>query len=275
MMKAKIMGIDGKAGKEVSLPEQFSEEFRPDLIKKAVLVQQSHNVQPYGTKPTAGTRQSAMLSKRRKAYKTVYGRGGTRTPKKVMTRRGLHMYYVGAFAPNTVGGRVSHPPKAAKIWDLKINIQERRKAIRSAIAATMDSGLVKKRGHTTESFVVEQKIEDLKKAKDVYDFLTKAGLEKELARIAIKKIRAGKGKNRGRPYRKKKGPLFVVSKKCALVQAARNLQGIDVCFVKDLNAELLAPGTNAGRLTLWSDKALEIMEKEGLFYTQEKKETKK
>lgn len=274
-MKTTMMGMDGKKGKEVSLPRQFSEEFRPDLIKKAVLAQQSHNIQAYGTAPGAGKRQSAFITKRRKHYKTTYGRGQSRTPRKVMSRKGMNFHYVGAFAPNTVGGRVSHPPKAAKIWDLKMNIQERRKAIRSAIAATMNSALVRKRGHTTESFVIEHKVEDLKKAKEVYDFLSKTGLDKELERIAVKKIRAGKGKNRGRPYRKKKGPLLVVSKKCALVQAARNLQGVDVCVVKDLNAELLAPGTNAGRLTLWSDKALEIMEKEGLFYTSEKKETKK
>src|SRR3989339_383706 len=259
-MKTSIVGMDGKKGKEVTLPRQFSEEFRPDLIKKAVLAQQSHNIQAYGTKEGAGLRQSAFITKRRKHYKTTYGRGQSRTPRKVLSRKGMNFHYVGAVAPNTVGGRVSHPPKAAKIWDLKINVQERRKAIRSAIAATMNAALVKRRGHTTESFVVENTIEDLKK---------------ELDRIAIKKIRAGKGKNRGRPYRKKKGPLLVVSKKCALITAARNLQGIDVCTVKDLNAELLAPGTDAGRLTLWSDKALEIMEKEALFYTQTKKETKK
>lgn len=274
-MKAAVVGMDGKKGKEVSLPVQFSEEFRPDLIKKAVVVQQSHSIQAYGTSPMAGLRQSAFITKRRKHYKTTYGRGQSRTPRKVLSRKGMNFHYVGAVAPNTVGGRVSHPPKAAKIWDLKMNVQERRKAIRSAIAATMNPELVKRRGHTTESFVVEHKIEDLKKAKEVYDFLAKAGLEKELERIAEKKIRAGKGKTRGRPYRKKKGPLVVVSKKCALMVAARNLQGIDVCIVKDLNAETLAPGTDAGRLTVWSDKALELMEKNKLFYTHTKKETKK
>ena len=274
-MKTAIVGMDGKKGKEVSLPLQFSEDFRPDLIKKAVIVQQSHSIQAYGTAPMAGLRQSAFITKRRKHYKTTYGRGQSRTPRKVLSRRGTNFYYVGAVAPNTVGGRVSHPPKAAKIWALKMNIQERRKAIRSAIAATMNPDIVKKRGHTAESFVVENKIEDFTKAKEVYTFLSKAGLEKELARIAEKKIRAGKGKTRGRPYRKKKGPLIVVSKKCALMNAAANLQGIDVCIVKDLNAEALAPGTDAGRLTLWSDKALEMMDKEKLFYTHTKKETKK
>ena len=44
------------------------------------------------------------------------------------------------------------------------------------------------------------------------------------------------------------------------------MQGFDVCLVKNLNAELLAPGTHAGRLTLWSKEALDLLEKESLFY---------
>lgn len=269
-MKSPLISLDGKKGKDVALPSQFSEPFRPDLIKKAVLVIQSHNVQPYGINPEAGKRASSYVSKRRHAYKTTYGRGQSRSPRKILTRRGLHMYYVGAFAPNTVGGRVSHPPKAEKIWARKMNPDERRKAIRSAIAATMNEILVKKRGHKAMSVIIDSAFEDLKKTKDVEEVLKKVGMNEELERIGKKKIRAGKGKNRGRPYRKKKGPLFVVSQDCSLKYAAENLQGIDVCVVRELNTELLAPGTDAGRLTFWSEKALALLEKEKLFYTRRK-----
>ena len=271
MNKITLVGMDGTKGKELNLPSQFSESFRPDLIKRAVLVVQSHNIQPSGTNPDAGKKQSSKISKRRKDFKTTYGRGQSRTPRKILSRRGTNFYYMGAFAPNTVGGRVSHPPKAEKIWDLKMNIQERRKAIRSAIAATMNPEIVKRRGHRVESLVVDSKVEELKKTKDVLEFMNKIGFEKEIERVAEKKIRSGKGKNRGRPYRKKVGPLFVVSKKCSLMRSAINLNGVDICTVKDLNAELLAPGTDAGRLTVWSEKALEIMDKEKLFYTKENK----
>jgi large subunit ribosomal protein L4e len=273
-MKAAVVLIDGSKGKEVNLPGQFSEEFRPDLIKKAVLVQRSHSIQPFGTNSNAGLRQSSFITKRRKHYKTTYGRGQSRTPRKILSRRGMNFYYIGAVAPNTVGGRVSHPPKAEKIWALKINEQERRKAIRSAIAATMNKELVSRRGHLAESVVVDSKVEEIKKAKDVYSMLSKIGFDKELERILVKKIRSGKGKNRGRPYVKKKGPLIVVSKKCQLLSAARNLSGVDVCIVKNLNAELLAPGTDAGRVTVWTEKALEMMEKEKLF-SNATKENKK
>jgi large subunit ribosomal protein L4e len=265
-MKVKIMTMEGKEGKEIELPKQFSEEFRPDLIKKAVLVIQSHRIQPTGVKPEAGKRASAYLSKRRRRYRGTYGPGRSRTPRKILSRRGLRMYYVGAFVPNTVGGRTAHPSKASKIWDLKMNTKERRKAIRSAIAATMDQSRVKGRGHRSQSIITDNSFEQLTKTKDVENWLKKVGFEKELERVAVKKIRAGKGKNRGRPYRKKKGPLLVVSDKCPLVKAARNMQGFDICHVKELNTELLAPGTDAGRVTIWSDKALELMSKENLFY---------
>ncbi|MAG78093.1 50S ribosomal protein L4 [archaeon] len=269
-MKAQVKGMDGAKIKEVNLPKQFSEEFRPDLIKKAVLVIQSHNIQPYGAYTRAGLGYSSMVSKRRKHYKTTYGHGNARTPRKVLTRRGLHFYFQGATVPNTVGGRRAHPPKAEKIWDEKININERRKAIRSAIAATMVPTLVKKRGHTTESIVLDSKVEDMKKTKDVYNLLVKL-MPEEMKRVEYKKVRAGKGKNRGRKYKFKKGPLIVVADKCELIKSATNLQGIDICIVKELNSELLAPGCDAGRLTIWTDKSLELMEKEKLFFKKIKK----
>lgn len=264
-MKADILSLEGKKVKSIELPEQFSEEYRPDLIKRAVLAKQSHDRQPYGASPEAGFRHSTYISKRRRKYRTCYGRGIARTPRKIMSRRGTQFNWVGALSPNTVGGRRAHPPKAEKNWNLKINATERRKALRSAIAATIDKELVKKRGHLSETIIVENKIEGLKKAKEVAAALKKLGLEKELERAAKKTIRAGKGKTRGRKYVKKKGPLIVLSKKCDLVKAAKNIPGVDLTEVKSLNTELLAPGTHAGRLTIWTEDAIKIMGKEGLF----------
>ena len=114
----------------------------------------------------------------------------------------------------------------------------------------------------------QSKIEDLKRTKDVRDVLLKLGLGEELERAGIKKVRAGRGKRRGRRYKLKKGPLMVVSKRCALYEAARNIPGVDVCIVNELNAELLAPGTQAGRLTLWTESAIENMGKEKLFWSK-------
>ena len=185
-----------------------------------------------------------------------------------MSRRGSRLNWVGAFAPNTVGGRRAHPPKAEKIWKKKINEKERRKAIRGAISATILKDFVKERGHIVPDsypFILDNKIENLSKTKEVKDFLKNIGFEKELERVAKKKVRAGRGKSRGRKYKKKSGPLIIVSKKSKISYGAKNILGIEVVEVRKLNAELLAPGANPGRATLWSESAIDVLGKEGLF----------
>ena len=267
-MKLSILEASKNKIGEITLPSQFNEDVRPDLIKRAVLALQSNNRQPYGASPTAGKRASAKLSKRRRAYRGMYGFGISRIPRKILSRRGRRMFWVGAFAPGTVGGRRAHPPKAEKELGKKINKKERKKAIRSAISATLNNDLVKDRGHIVPEnypFVLDEKIESLSKTKEVISILHSFGLEKELARIKNRNIRPGKGKARGRKYRTKKGPLIVVSKENKLEKSATNILGVDVVNVKSLNAEILAPGAVPGRLTLWTKSAIETMEKEKLF----------
>ena len=266
----KVISIKGEVKGDIKLPLQFKEAYRPDLIRRAVLAISSHKIQPYGTKEDAGKIHSAEFSKRRREYKTTYGYGQSRTPRKVMVRQGSRFTTMGANAPQTVGGRVAHPPKVEKVHAEKINDKERKKAIRSAIAATADKRIVALRGHKVENLkelpiVVEDKFEDMKKAKDVENFLKMIGLEKEIERAKEKKVRAGKGKMRGRKYKKKVGPLFVVSKKGSLMKAAKNIAGADVYVVKDLNAEVLAPGTHPGRLVIWSEQAIKTLDEKKLF----------
>jgi large subunit ribosomal protein L4e len=210
------------------------------------------------------------MSKRRHEYKSSYGSGRSRTPRKVMSRKGSHFNHMGAQVPQTVGGRVAHPPRIEKIWFEKINDKERRKALRSAIGATAIKEIVLSRGHKAENIkelpiIIENKVEELKKTKEVLELLVKIGLGHELERIRERKIRAGKGKMRGRKYKTKTGPLFIVSKKCKLLESAKNIVGVDAVDVRKLNAELLAPGTQPGRLTIWSEAALKELEEKKLF----------
>ncbi len=146
-MKIPVLSLEGKEIKKIELPSQFSEELRSDLVKRAVLALQASRRQAYGAKKEAGKRASAKLSKRRRNYRGSYGYGISRVPRKILSRRGRRFYWVGAVAPGTVGGRKAHPPKAEKGWEQKINKKERRKAIRSAIAATINKELVESRGH--------------------------------------------------------------------------------------------------------------------------------
>ncbi len=274
----KILTIDKVNKGEIKLPSQFKEDIRPDLIKKAFQVIQNNKRQRYGATPMAGKMVSAELSRRRHKYRGSYGFGISRVPRKIMSRRGTRMNWVGAFAPGTVGGRRAHPPKAGKVWKQKINTKERRKAIRSALSANVVDKLIEKRGHRLPlnfPFVVDGKLEELEKTKQVKDTLNKLGFGEELERTSERKIRAGKGKVRGRKYIQKKGLLIVVSGNCKLLKAAMNIPGVDVARVDKLNVELLAPGADYGRLTLFSEDAIKRLETEKLYTDEIVKEVKK
>ena len=253
---------------KMELPIQFQEPVRPDLIKRAVESIWGNTRQPYGAYARAGKQAAAKLSRRRRDYKTSYGIGISRVPRKIMSHRGTRFNWVGAFAPGTVGGRRAHPPTAEKQWEKKINVKERRKAICAALAATVQKDLVAGRGHKLPAhypIILDSSVEQISKTKDVQALLEKLGLQEELARISKVKIRAGRGKMRGRRYRIKRGPLFVVAKNCPLTKSARNILGIEVSIVDRVNAELLAPGANAGRLTLYTKGAIERLATEKLF----------
>ncbi len=267
-MKIPIVDLQNKNQGEKALPSQFTEEFRPTLIKRAVMALQSRARQVYGASPEAGKRSSSDISKRRRKYRGCYGFGISRVNRKILSRRGTRMYWVGAFSPQTVGGRRSHPPKAEKIFEEKINRKENRKAIRSAISATLNKSLVFERGHKVPDnypFIINSDFEKLSKTLEVKKTFLSLGFEDEMKRSLVKKVRAGFGKTRGRKYQRKKGILVVVSEACPLQKAAKNISGVDVVIVNALNAELLAPGAMPGRVTLWTEKAVDKVAEGKLF----------
>jgi len=132
----------------------------------------------------------------------------------------------------------------------------------------MDREIISARGHKIPKefpFVVENKIEGLSKTKEVTNVLEKLGFSDEISRTEKRKIRAGKGRLRGRRYQSKKSLLIVISKDSKIMQSASNIQGVDIVNVRNLNAELLAPGAKPGRVTLWTKGVVELLGKENLF----------
>jgi large subunit ribosomal protein L4e len=255
-MKARIFDLQGNQIGEIDLPKTFEEPLREDLIRRAFLAIQANKRQPYGTDVMAGKRTSAHYHGYRRHRWTMMSREMARMPRS-HGKIPLQQMFRARFVPQAVKGREAHPPKVEKVWELKINKKEKQKAIKSAIAATAIKEIVLKRGHKVENLkelplVVEDKIQELKKSKELLEFLKKVGLEKELERIKEKKIKRKK-------YKKKVGPLIVVSEDKGISKAAKNL-GLDVCLVKNLNAEVLAPGGMPGRLAIWSKSAIEKLE---------------
>jgi large subunit ribosomal protein L4e len=262
-MKVEVFDLQGKYVEQIELPKIFEEPVREDLIRRAVLAAQSSRRQPYGTNIMAGLRTSAHYHGRRRIRPTIVmmGREMARLPR-LHGKTVPFLNFAARLVPQAVKGREAHPPKVEKIWKQKINEKERKKAVRSAIAATAVKTLVAARGHRISSLknvpvVVEDDLQKISKTKELIEFLKKIGLEEELKRISKRKIRAGKGKMRGRKYRTKVGPLFVVAEDKGISKAVKNILGADVCLVKNLSAELLAPGTVPGRLTIFTKSALQ------------------
>lgn len=258
-----IYSIDGKKKKTIQLGKVFSYKLREDLIKKAVLISQANRRQKYGANKLAGMRTSAHYHGSSHVYPRarMASRELARVPR--IHGKGVHprLYLTARVVPQARKGRKAHPPKPEKDFSKEINKKEKKIALYSAISASANKELVSKRGHKIEKvkeipLILEDKFEDLNKTKDVVKVLKKIGLEDELKRAKKKKIRAGKGKMRGRKYKKKKSALIIVSKKCNLQKAAKNLPGFEITLVKDLNVEKLAPGYKPGRLTIWSESAL-------------------
>ena len=266
-MKVPVYDLKGKETEKVKLPKQFESPLREDLIRKAVKAIQKNKVQPHGSSKAAGRKSSAVFRGTRRGYGHSYNWSVARLPR-ILLRGGRRVGRV-MNVPQAVGGPAAHPPRASRIWKLKLNDKERRLAIRSALTATTNKDTVVARGHNVPNdypFLVVDKFEELSKTKDVVAAFELLGLSSELERASKKKFRSGRGKSRGRTYKKTKGPLLVVSGESPVIKAAKNLAGVDVVIVNQLNADLLAPGAHPGRLTVFTKKAIEKLEKEKLFF---------
>ncbi len=242
-MELSIIDLSGNASKKLTT-DIFDEPYRPDLIKKAVLAAQANRQQPYGPHMYAGMRTSAEG--------WGPGRGVSRVARLKNSSKAARI-------PQAVKGREAHPPKPETDRTEKINDKERKKAIKSAIAATGNSELVKKRGHQFSAQLPLVAVDDLcalTKTKDVKSFMEAAHVWNDIERAKETTIRAGKGKLRGRRYKNTKSILIVTAEDKGIVKAARNLAGVDIVTFDKLNAELLAPGTHAGRLTIYTESAI-------------------
>ena len=216
--------------------------FRSDLITKAVHAAQAKRKQDYGTDEYAGLRTPA------ESFGS--GRGQAHVPQQDGRARRV---------PQAVKGRAAHPPKAEKDRSVDINDKERQLAVRSALAATTDAELVAERGHEFDRdevpVVVSDDFEDLVKTQAVLGLLEALDIDADIERADDTKIKAGRGSMRGRKYRRPSSILFVTSDEPST--AARNLAGVDVATAREVNAEDLAPGAAPGRLTVFTESAVE------------------
>jgi large subunit ribosomal protein L4e len=240
-MKATVYSIEGKALRQIDLPAVFESPHRQDLVKRAVLSEESRTYQPKGNYRFAGLETSARYRGRKEDFGAVKNKGIPHLPHEVLPKGQLGKV---KRVPHAVKGRRAHPPKPQKKIVELINRKEHLKALASALSYSADREAVTKRARTdigvSLPIVLEDSFEKLEKARDVQKVLEALNLTKMLE----------KAKKNGT-----KSALIVISEG-RVRKAAANLPGVDVVLASELAVKDLAPGTHPGRLTMFSEKAI-------------------
>lgn len=243
-----VLNREGKAVREISMSPVFKFEVSQGLIHRAYVIMSKRWYQPKGRDPMAGKRTSA------KSWGV--DRGMSRVPR-LSTGRAR-------FAPGVVKGRLAHPPTSEKRTSGKLNKKERMKAILSVISATANAELVRARGHRIDQLnlpiVLDPEVKGISKTSDVIKMFENLKLSDELKRVDDFKRRSGVSARRGRRIKRKVGPLIVVDEPCPLQVSSENILGVEVVNARRLSLRELIPGGHPGRLTLWVEPAIQIIE---------------
>jgi large subunit ribosomal protein L4e len=166
------------------------------------------------------------------------------------------------------GGRRFAPTKTWRKWHVKVNLNEKRYAIASAVAATAVPSLVLARGHRIEEVlevplvIADAQFVELTKTKEAIALLRGVNAYKDVLKVgASKKLRAGRGKMRNRRHRQRLGPLIIHSSPNSnIVRSFRNIPGVETASVDSLNLLQLAPGGHLGRFVIWTEGAFKKLD---------------
>jgi len=255
--------------KPVCLPAVFKAPIRPDIVSFIHHEVAKNHRQPYCVNKDAGHQTSA------ESWGT--GRAVARIPR--VRGGGTHRSGQGAFGNMCRGGHMFAPTKVYRRWHRKVNTQQKRYAICSAIAASGVPALVMAKGHRIEGIpevplVVSDKVQSYTKTKEAYILLKRTKAYADVDQVCkTKRMRAGKGKMRNRRRIMKRGPLIIYDQDQGLTRAFRNLPGVDTLSVDNLNILKLAPGGHVGRFCIWTESAFKKLDQ--LYGTWKKSSSEK
>lgn len=238
----------------------FEAPIREDIVSK--VLESKKRQQPYSPSPVAGRQHSAkgLIVHARHVWRSGYGRGQSRVPRKIFSRKGSQFNWQAAEVPNARGGMRAHPPKITQfINELKINKKELQIAFASAVSATASEKYIIKKYSSIEKmdkkapFVVSSEITKLK-TKQILEELKK--LLGNLYDVSLKEksVRAGRGKMRGRRYKTTAGMILVLGNDEKL-----KTKLFEVKRAKELGVVDLANG-GLGRVAVYTENAVKDLE---------------
>uniref|UniRef100_A0A1L8EF74 Putative 60s ribosomal protein l4 n=1 Tax=Haematobia irritans TaxID=7368 RepID=A0A1L8EF74_HAEIR len=237
--------------KNICLPAVFKAPIRPDVVNDVHQLMRRNKRQPYAVSEQAGHQTSA------ESWGT--GRAVARIPR--VRGGGTHRSGQGAFGNMCRGGRMFAPTKTYRRWHRKINVNQRRYALVSAIAASGVPALVQSKGHIIDGvsefpLVVSDEVQKLQKTKQAVVFLRRMKIWADIQKVyKSQRFRAGRGTMRDRRRIARRGPLIVYYKDEGLRRAFRNIPGIETMSVDKMNLLKLAPGGHVGRFVIWTESA--------------------
>ncbi|CAF9915193.1 hypothetical protein IMSHALPRED_002370 [Imshaugia aleurites] len=258
-----IASHDGNpSGSTHPLPAVFKAPIRPDIVQTVHAGMAKNKRQPYAVSEKAGHQTSA------ESWGT--GRAVARIPR--VSGGGTHRAGQAAFGNMCRSGRMFAPTKVWRKWHQKINLGQKRFATASALAASSVPSLLLARGHQISTvpevpLVVASKAFEgaaIAKTSAAIKLLIAVGAGPDVSKVrASRKLRAGKGKLRGRRHRQRRGPLVVYHPDedgKELVRAFRNIPGVETSSVFALNLLQLAPGGHLGRFIVWTSSAFAALD---------------
>jgi len=257
------------SGANVKLPAVFRAEIRTDIVNYVHTNMRNNTRQPYAVNKYAGHQTSA------ESWGT--GRAVARIPR--VRGGGTHRSGQGAFGNMCRGGRMFAPTRVWRRWHVQTNLNQRRYAMVSALAATAVPALVMSKGHLIQGvpeipLVVSDKVQEYKKTKEAVAFLRKIGALADIKKVyKSKRHRAGRGKMRNRRRIMRRGPCIIYEKDQGIVKAFRNIPGITLMNVSHLNLLRLAPGGHVGRFCIWTESAFRKLD--SIYGTWKKASTEK
>ncbi len=245
----------GGAASQTALPAVFLSPIRSDLVNFVHTQMAKNHRQAYGVYPDAGHETAAI------SWGT--GRAVSRIPR--VPGSGTSRSGQGAFGNMCRGGRMFAPTRTWRRWHRKINKNQKRYAVTSAIAASALTSLVQARGHRIEQVaevplvVADAAFAGLQKTKQAVALLKALHAYEDVEKvIASKRIHSGRGKARNRRYKARRGPL-VVTRGEQGNKALRNIPGVEIGDVTRLNLLTLAPGGHVGRFVVWTESAFKYL----------------
>jgi len=162
---------DGISIDQIKIPNVFKCPIRTDIIQFVHQSMSKNKRQPYSVSSNSGMKTSAS------SWGT--GRAVARVPR--VPGSGTHRSGQGAIANFCRGGRIFGPTRIWRKWHHRINKNQRRRAIISAIASTGIISLIIARGHNISRvpevpLVLENATESLIKTKDALKGLANLGV---------------------------------------------------------------------------------------------------